>query len=150
MVAEKISLQFHFFSSGQLLVAESDIHRFDFFYKTVETIETLYCMHYHLNIRLSLVYSHVTNGRNWFTFDASPCALKTQIQRNSVQHRLWMGSVFFLSAVTISLAIVSCKFHYHLPWQKALFRQGNIDGSSSTSSRLKLTFYLPHADFGHP
>ena len=52
--------------------------------------------------------------------------------------------------VTIPLSIVWCKFHYRLPWKKASFRQWNIDGSSSTSLRLKLTFYLSHDNFGHP
>ena len=33
--------------------------------------------------------------------------------------------------------------------EKALFRKVNIEWSISTSSRLKLTFYLPHAYFCH-
>ena len=57
---------------------------------------------------------------------------------------------FFFSAVTVTLAIVTCKFHYRLLWKKDSFRKGNIEWSSSTSSRLKLTFYLPHANSGHP
>ena len=32
----------------------------------------------------------------------------------------------FFSAVTIAIAIVTWKFHYHLHWKKASFRMGNI------------------------
>ena len=52
----------------------------------------------------------------------------------------------FFSAVTITLAIVTCTFIYRLSWKKALFRKVNIEWSSFTSLRRTLTFYLSHAN----
>ena len=116
-----------FWRGGQLLAAERHNHRFDVFWKAVATRGTFYCSHYHLNIPLFLVHSRVTNVRDWFTFNASSRAKQRQISRNSVYHRVWRGIVF-LPAVTIPLAIVSCKFHYRPPWKKTTYRQGPLMG----------------------
>ena len=45
---------------------------------------------------------------------------------------------------------MTCTFHYRIPWKNTSFRQGNSEGHSSTASSLKLTFYLQHANVGHP
>ena len=88
---------------------------------------------------------HVTNGRNWFTFDASSRAYKGQFR--AILYTIACEWVSFLfSAVTIPFAIITCKFHYRLSSKKALFHQGNIEWYSSTASRLKRMFYLLHAN----
>ena len=65
------------------------------------------------NLQMCLVHSHVTNGRNGSLSAPLLVLNKGQFQANLCT--IAGGWVSFLfSAVTTALAIVTCKFHYHL------------------------------------
>ena len=120
IVAERYPYRFFFFwRGGQLLVAEWHNHRFDFFLKTVVTRGMLYCSHYHLK----LCYS--------------------------VQHRLWMGTVFLLrSYCSLSHSHVQISLPSSL--KKASFHKVNMEWSNSTSLRQKLRFIYRMIILGTP
>ena len=101
------------------------------------------------NLRMCLVHSHVRNGRNGSL--SVPLLVLNKGQFHAILCTIAGRLVSFLfSAVTTALAIVTGKFHYRLHWKKPRSEKGTLSGLAKHSSRLKLTFYLQHANFAHP